>query len=361
MSSATCFIFALSALLFISTTMGHSQMRCAKYDMVTGNCYAPIRNANVSFLQEANDMTDTGTVCQSPMTNPISDAYANGAGCPDYAPCPAPMGSFAQGETFTIMWLARNHAESDETPGNIQLFLSPTESMTQGDNADFSATVLGQQSICEASFMSCDGQNGNFVQCYATCTMPANAPVGIHTLWWEWVWDEPSTYNVYTTCADVYVTGSGSPVSTPSTSTSTSTTGSMPVTSTTGPKSATSTSTSTTGSKSATSTSTSTSTSAHVHTTSTSSTSTTGKASQSSTSTSTSTSTTGISVPVVTPTPAPTPAPVSTPASTSCTIGYMRCDSESTYQVCDHSAWATPQSCQTGLRCSPSGNYIYCM
>jgi len=378
MASTIAIASAFLALFLISTTTAHSQMRCAKFDIATGNCYAAIRNEGVAFEEEDNDMTTGGGVCQSPMSNPISASYSNGSGCPDYAPCPDPMGTFAQGETFTIMWLARNHAVADQTPGNILLFLGPVTTQTQG--TDFSAAVLGQQQICEAPFMSCNGSNGNFVQCWASCTMPVNAAVGIHTLWWEWIWTETSSFNVYTTCADIYVTASGSAAPTPvpqssshaSVSTSSSTSGAkVPVTSTSSSSSSHAASTSTTGKVApmttgakAPVTSTSTSTSSHA-----ASTSTTGKvapmttgakAPVTSTSTSTSTSTTGSQVPV-------TSTSSSSSSSTTCTLGQQRCSGQSSYQTCeyvtrDSLGWATAQSCNTGLSCHPSAtaNNIYC-
>jgi len=116
---------------------------------------------------------------------------------------------------------------------------------------------------------------------------------------------------------------------------------------TTGPKStSTSTSTSTTGSKS-TSTSTSTSTTGSKHSTSTS-TSTTGSHSTSTTG-SHSTSTTGVQT-------------GGSPQDTgSCVSGYMKCLTSETYTMCAHSAWGVTQSCPSGLVCSPTGNYIYCL
>lgn len=91
-----------------------------------------------------------------------------------------------------------------------------------------------------------------------------------------------------------------------------------------------------------------------------SSTTTTGRVSSS-------TTTTGKSTPAPTiPVPAPvisvpTPSIGITPAGSSCpTIGYMKCSTSETYQICDHNHWSTPLSCQTGLRCNPSGNFIYC-
>jgi len=132
--------------------------------------------------------------------------------------------------------------------------------------------------------------------------------------------------------------------------TSTSTTGTKVVTSTstTGKKatstgsSKTATSTSTTGSKAATSTSSGSSTP----------------------STSTSTSTTGYA-PVVVPTPTPTPTPVVVSPNQACTLGYEICVGSTQYQTCtngrDATYWAPPQSCQSGLVCNPSGNYVYCI
>jgi len=43
-----------------------------------------------------------------------------------------------------------------------------------------------------------------------------------------------------------------------------------------------------------------------------------------------------------------------------CVSGYMTCATSETYRICDRGVWATAQSCQTGLQCTPAGNYIYC-
>jgi len=51
----------------------------------------------------------------------------------------------------------------------------------------------------------------------------------------------------------------------------------------------------------------------------------------------------------------------STPSSTSCSSNYMKCLTSETYSMCDHGNWGAAQSCQHGLTCTPSGNYIYCL
>jgi len=97
-----------------------------------------------------------------------------------------------------------------------------------------------------------------------------------------------------------------------------------------------------------------------------------------------------------TPTPAPTPVPTPTPtpppagttgkqsgttgkqststststsgssSSSACgVLGYMKCASPNSYQTCTYAqggglGWSQTQSCQPGLQCRPSGNYIYC-
>lgn len=73
------------------------------------------------------------------------------------------------------------------------------------------------------------------------------------------------------------------------------------------------------------------------------------------------------SVPVVS-MPAPTPVTVpsgstSTSASSSpvsCTAGHMKCLTSETYSMCNRGVWNVAQSCQVGLTCTPSGNFIYC-
>jgi len=349
MSLNTLFVFATLALFMVTSTFGHSQMRCAKYDQVSGVCNAPIRNSAVAFEEEDNDMSTGGGICQSPMTNPISASYSNGAGCPDYAPCPDPMGTFQQGENFTIMWLARNHAEADETPGNIDLYISPVEAMNQG--VDVSTAVFLQTKICEAPFTSCLGQNGNFVQCYTTCTMPTNTVVGVHTLWWRWVWSEVSAFNIYTTCADIYVTAASGPAH-PVT----------PVPATTG--------------------------AAKPSTTGAARPSTTGAARPSTPVSTTGaarppvSATTGAARPVTPPTtgaarpsttgaarPSTPVTPPSTP-STGCNLGDQLCVGTSQYQTCtngrDSTYWAAPQNCNAATTCQKSTNpaslnKIYCM
>jgi len=62
------------------------------------------------------------------------------------------------------------------------------------------------------------------------------------------------------------------------------------------------------------------------------------------------------------PTPAPVPVPTPSPSpSGSCSTGNMKCLTTNTYSTCSNSAWGTSQSCGSGLVCSPSGNYIYCV
>jgi len=295
-------------------------------------------------MQEANDFGAGGGFCQSPWTNPITSSYSNGAGCPDYANCPDAMGTFTQGETFTIMWLARNHAESDQTPGNIYLYMSPVEDPNAG--ADVSVSTMKSTLLCQAPYMSCNGSNGNFVSCWTECTMPVNAAVGLHTLWWEWIWNNHP--DIYTTCADInVVAGSSSSKSSSSSSSSgkpasTSTSTSGKVSSTSSPSK---TSTSTTGKPSSSSSSTSGKGS---------STSTSGKPASTSTSTTAkaSTSTSGQS--------SSSSSSSSSGSSTSCQIGNMKCLTSETYSTCAHNLWGPSQSCQHGTVCSPSGNYIYC-
>lgn len=361
--SSKSVVFAILALFMVTSTFGHSQMRCAKYDMATGNCYAPIRDAGESFIEEGNDMMAGGGICQKPMTSPISASYSNGTGC-GYASCPDPMGTFKQGETFTIMWLARNHAVADQTPGNISLYVSPVESMNQG--LDVSTAVFGLNKICEAPFMSCNGDNGNFVQCYTTCTMPANTVVGIHTLWWKWVWAETSSYRIYTTCADVYVTASSAatPVPTPVPSpTPVATTPPAPTpvpvavpTPAPTPKPS--------PAPAPTPVPVATPTPAPAPSPSPVPVATPTPSPKPSTT----------STPAHAPTPAPTPAPIPVPTtptqSTVCNLGDQVCLGTSMYQTCtngrDANYWATPQSCNIGTKCQKSTqanslNKIYCV
>jgi len=91
------------------------------------------------------------------------------------------------------------------------------------------------------------------------------------------------------------------------------------------------------------------------------STSTTGVKSTSTSTTgvkSTSTSTTGVKP---TSTSTSTTGVGGSPSDNSCVSGYMKCLTSETYSMCAHSSWGVPQSCQAGLVCSPTGNYIYCV
>jgi len=310
-------------------------MRCAKYDPATQACNAPIRDQAEAFEEEDNDMKAGGGFCQSKWTNPISASYSNGKGCPDYAPCPAGMGTISQGENFTIMWPARNHAEKDQTPGTVYLYMSPVESPTQGK--DVTEAVMETNLICSGPFMNCGGLNGDLVPCTLNCKMPVDSVVGIHTLWWKWPWQG----SVYTTCSDINVAASSSSSSgsSPSPAPSPSsvptptpkpapvpvpTPTPVPVAATTGHRSG-----STTGRIS-------TPVAATTGRTK-SSTSTTGKPA-SSTSTSSSSS-----------------------SSTTCdTAGNMKCLTSETFAVCDNGAWSKPMSCASGTTCSNDGNYITC-
>lgn len=70
-----------------------------------------------------------------------------------------------------------------------------------------------------------------------------------------------------------------------------------------------------------------------------------------------------VTPPVVPSTPVP-PVQSSSSSSSSalgCVTGHMKCLTSETYTMCDRNMWHTPQSCQTGLTCTPSGVYIYCI
>jgi len=206
--SVVLFFFGL-----LSSVFGHSQMRCAKYNKATGTCSAPIRNQGQAFGQESYPFSNGAAICQAPMMNPISASYSNGPGCPSWAPCPDPMGTFAPGEQFTVMWLARNHAIDNQSPGLVTLFLSPPETVNQG--ADVSQAAMMANPICQGPYKNCGGENSDLTRCTLDCTMPTNTAAGIYTLWWKWDWHDGS--NMYTTCADIVVSGSSSSNPTPPT------------------------------------------------------------------------------------------------------------------------------------------------
>jgi hypothetical protein len=210
MSSSFWICFLALVFTKILLVSAHSQMKCAKWDPNTGNCAAGIRNEGSAFLQEAYLYTYGAPICQSPWTNPISGNYANGPSCPDYAPCPDPMGTYAPGESFTVMWWARNHAVADQDPATVYLYMSPIETANQGQ--DISYTTMMSHLICSGPYANCDGLNGNTVNCTLNCQMPSSTPNGLYTLWWKWDWQGV----MYTTCADINVSGSSSvPPSTP--------------------------------------------------------------------------------------------------------------------------------------------------
>lgn len=320
-------------------------MRCAKYDMATGTCKAPIRNQGYSFMQEAHEISGGQPICPFPMSNPITAHYANGAACPDWAPCPDPMGTFAQGENFTIMWFARNHAVADQNPATITLYLSPVETINQGADVDRST----YSAICRAPYMSCNGQNGNTVQCYAHCQMPTNAVAGYHTLWWKWDWQTA----VYSNCADILVTGSSNQTPSSTTGRAAQTTAAQTTgVQTTGART---TGVQTTGTR----TTTGSTTAAQVPAT------TVAQVPATTGARSTTGSTTAAQVPVTT--ASQTLSTTGSASSNSCDLlGKMTCVGSSQYKTCSPASqstfgWSQPQSCPSGLVCSPAGNYIYCL
>jgi len=331
MNSSLLLRLCLGSAMIILVS-AHSCLRCAKWDPITGACAAGPRNEGNLFEEEAYLWAAGTPICQSTWVNPISSYYSNGPSCPDFAECPDPMGTFTPGETFTIMWCARNHAEADEDPDTVFLYLSPVETLNQGSDA--TEAVFEQNLICSAPYMSCGGLNGNTVNCSTQCTMPSNVAPGVYTMLWTWPWQGV----IYTTCTDITVTASNSG-STPSPPPPTppATTGKKP--SVTTSKAASSTTgkvaSSTTG-KAASSTTGKASSSS-----STSSRLSTSSSSSSSSSTSTSTS------------------------SGSCTVGNMKCVGTNQYSTCSPTrtgtAWSATQSCPSGLSCvAVQGSYIQC-
>jgi len=336
-------LFLLGAALLIIGSLsvsGHSCLRCAKWNPDTGECLAGPRNEGNLFEEEAYLWASGTPICQSTWANPISSYYSNGSSCPFYAECPDPMGTYTPGETFTIMWWARNHAIADEDPDTIYLYLSPIETENQG--SDVSEAVFEENLICSAPYMSCGGLNGNTVNCSTECTMPSNLASGVYTMLWMWPWQGV----IYTTCTDIIVSGSSSPSSV--------TTGKAHVSVTTGHAAVTTdkvvASPVTTGKA----TKVTTGKEATKVTTGKASKATTSRViSPTSTSSSTSTSTSSSSTSTST-----------GQATGSCTLGEMQCLTENTYQSCGNGvsgpAWSVSQSCQTGLSCHQTGIYVYC-
>jgi len=335
-------LVAISAVAF-----GHSQMRCAKYNKQTGACSAPIRNQGVAFGQESHPFSNGAPICQSEWTNPISASYGNGAGCPSWAPCPDRMGTYTPGEQFTIMWYARNHAVSDQNPATVRLYLSTKESENQG--SDVSQATMTSNLICQGPFMNCGGVNQDTTPCTLDCTMPSNTQAGIYTLWWKWDWQNGA---IYTTCADVVVTGSGTNPATPTTPTTP-----PPAAPVTTGRAAPSTPVTT-----ARATPVTTARAAPV---------TTARATPATpVTTAKATPATPLTTGRVASNPVTTGA-ASTPSSSSvspCTLGQQQCVSGSTYQTCSWTSstitgWGAAQACPTGLSCKPhpvSNGYIWC-
>jgi len=238
--------------IVVAQCFAHSMMQCANFDEATGKCLAPIRNSGQSkIVQSYRFNQNPSQACQAPFASPLSSYYSSGSSCASWAGCPDPMGTVAAGSTFNVMWYARNHAVANQGPGNVVMYLSPK--VAQSTTSDPSENVFKQNKICEGSYMNCPGGNGDSAQCYLKCTMPQNIAEGTYTLWWYWNWSN-NDGNIYTTCADLTVTGSsgsGSGSATSTSGTSTSTSGTSTSTSTSG------TSTSTSGTSGSTSGSTS--------------------------------------------------------------------------------------------------------
>jgi len=350
----------------------HSEMRCAKYDIATGKCYAPIRNQGVAYLQEAYSFYNGAAICQSPMTNPISASYGNGAGCPDYANCPDQMGSFSAGETFTVMWFARNHAVADQSPATVFLYLSPKENANQ--NGDISQAAMEVGKICQGPYMNCNGQNGDTVPCTLTCTMPSNLASGTYTMWWKWIWQGGA---MYATCADINVAVTSNTVPVPAITTGKApvTTGKPPITTgkpsvTTGKAPVTTGKAPVTTSKAPVTTSKLPVTTAKVPVTTAKLPATTAQQPVTTggvpATSSTTSSTIGTGVVLSTSGAEVNQTTTSSSGSTApCTYGEMTCASDNTYQTCaltsdGTTAFGPIQACGTGLSCHPAGIYIYC-
>eukprot|EP01114_Cavostelium_apophysatum_P003657 TRINITY_DN1371_c0_g1_i4.p1 TRINITY_DN1371_c0_g1~~TRINITY_DN1371_c0_g1_i4.p1 ORF type:complete len:335 (+),score=52.11 TRINITY_DN1371_c0_g1_i4:185-1189(+) len=324
-------VFVLLVGILVPLVSGHSQMRCAKYNKATGTCSAPIRNAAVSFGEESF-IYSGGSICQKPMSNPITAAYSNGAACPDWAPCPAPMGSYSAGEKFTVMWPARNHAVDEQNPGTVRVYLSPREALNQAKDA--TQAEMFSNLICSGPYKNCGGASADLTPCTLDCTMPSNVASGYYTLWWKWDWVQGST-TIYTTCADILVSGNGGTATVAPTQTPTVAPTPTPTVAPT-PK------------------------------------------------------------PTVAPTLAPTPkpSPVTTAATfipstptqapvpsttgkvagsggsaegSSCpTLGHSKCAGANSYQICgwatrDLKGWSKAQDCPKGLQCQQTGDHVYCV
>jgi len=295
-------------------------------------------------MQEAYSFSNGAPICQFPMSNPISDYYSNGAACPTWAECPDPMASYTPGETFSVMWFARNHAVENQSPGTVYLYVSPMESNTQG--SDVSQSVMESNMICSGPFMNCGGINQDTTPCTLTCKMPTSLAKGTYTMWWKWVWQGSA---MYSTCADILITSgsSGTPAPTPTPPSTPSTTGKVISTpSTTGKVVSTP---STTGKVISTP-----STTGKVVSTP----STTGRVASTP-----STTGTAVSTPSTTGTAVSTPATTGVAASTSnntCSGNKMRCADSTHYQTCFNGVFAAPQSCQAGLICQSGLTGVYC-
>jgi len=189
-------------LLFIGYINAHSMLQCAKYNKATDECYAVVRAFGVASNQESYKWTASLPICKAdlnPWVNPISNYYNNGPNC-GYAPCPLPMGTYNQGEQFTMMWYARGHADANGK--TVVVYISPPETNSQG--SDVSLEVMMQHELCRGPFANCGGQNGATVRCTLDCSIPSDLAAGLYTLWWYWDWGA----ELYASCADINVIGS---------------------------------------------------------------------------------------------------------------------------------------------------------
>lgn len=85
--------------------------------------------------------------------------------------------------------------------GTVYLYLSPA--ITASTSTDPSADTFATNLLCSGPYTNCPNGNGDAVNCYLPCKIPAGVQEGNYTLWWKWDWNGP----LYATCADVVVTG----------------------------------------------------------------------------------------------------------------------------------------------------------
>jgi hypothetical protein len=196
---------SLFILFFIYGLEAHSMMTCA---VKSGNqCLGAVRNSQASFT--ATTYRFDGTNACQPEARGVSNLASKYS--PQCSSCGA-MGSVQSGSTFRVEWKARNHAVSNQNPGVVKVYMAGP--IQNGQTDDFTPAVFRSNKICEGPFINCgNGANvdtlGDDVNCFLDCTVPSTTP-GTYSIWWNWDWTQ-NDGNIYTTCADIAISGAALP------------------------------------------------------------------------------------------------------------------------------------------------------